>query len=376
MTEAITITKPHLMPLDCVGIANDEAHVNLKALPLGSVIRQYFNDDHDDDNDCTAWVKQADGYWVDVDDSSDRTDSEVFSGDRNFIVHSVPHLTSQAALLLDEGAMVWCDGSGSLSSGPWQLTTVDRSINADQVWRFRGGSNNDERNGIIMTNTVYGRFYPITPSVVVAEAPTLPWAAIQPGMLVSPMGNEQIMIYVVSMADGMWSALNWYKDSERPASKAERAASLYPTYILNRQDPSTMALVKAALASTEADAGVVQEAVREARNEVERKWARIMERLNDSAHEYARDNSLCSEFDNFMSEHTEIGLSPRERDYRVQVPIEGYITVSVSASSEEAAEEQAVNSVGIREYREYTLGDYEFYVNSVDTDSTTTMLDE
>lgn len=62
-------------------------------------------------------------------------------------------------------------------------------------------------------------------------------------------------------------------------------------------------------------------------------WKR---QATETAHEYANNNDLCSEFDRCM---TEIGLEPRTRDYVVT------FRVRVEASSEDDATEQAMDTI-------------------------------
>lgn len=63
----------------------------------------------------------------------------------------------------------------------------------------------------------------------------------------------------------------------------------------------------------------------------------FLDELVSSAHEYADDNSLCGEFDNFMEKH---GLPPRSREHEVSVRVSADITVTVSARDQEDAEDQ------------------------------------
>lgn len=80
----------------------------------------------------------------------------------------------------------------------------------------------------------------------------------------------------------------------------------------------------------------IRAVTREARIAAEMEFDRWKEQTTTLAHDFANENSLCSEFDRFMEE---VGLRPREREYsvRVEVLATGYTYVTVSASSEERA---------------------------------------
>lgn len=65
-------------------------------------------------------------------------------------------------------------------------------------------------------------------------------------------------------------------------------------------------------------------------------------RATETAHTYADNNSLCSEFDRCMEE---IGLDPRIRSYRVDLDVSATASVYVDARNEEEAAELAEEMV-------------------------------
>ncbi|ABH00652.1 hypothetical protein RHA1_ro11005 (plasmid) [Rhodococcus jostii RHA1] len=71
------------------------------------------------------------------------------------------------------------------------------------------------------------------------------------------------------------------------------------------------------------------------------KW---IDAVATSAHQWADENNLCSEFDQFMEEH---GLPPRSREFTVEalVTITTKVSVPVSARSEEVAEDEVDGEV-------------------------------
>ncbi len=64
--------------------------------------------------------------------------------------------------------------------------------------------------------------------------------------------------------------------------------------------------------------------------------SRWLDSLVEDACEWADNNSLCSEFENFMDAHN---LPGRERDHEVEVTVTASVTVTVSARSADAARE-------------------------------------
>ncbi|MBM4574990.1 hypothetical protein GS896_25830 [Rhodococcus hoagii] len=61
-----------------------------------------------------------------------------------------------------------------------------------------------------------------------------------------------------------------------------------------------------------------------------RQW---IDQLVDDAHEYANDNSLCSEFDRFMTEHN---LPARQRDFCVSVDVMVRVKVDLTITAEDS----------------------------------------
>lgn len=83
----------------------------------------------------------------------------------------------------------------------------------------------------------------------------------------------------------------------------------------------------------------VTQGQKEGREYAEAKAAEAMERIVESAHDYARRNELCRQFDLFMVEN---GLPPREtfrRDWEVT------LSTTVVAASEESAMESVMESI-------------------------------
>lgn len=83
------------------------------------------------------------------------------------------------------------------------------------------------------------------------------------------------------------------------------------------------------------DAGaarVAQRTAEDGKAELASTHTRWIDALVESAHEWADDNSLCSQFDNFMESHDLPGRS-RMYDVEVEVNIRTTVTVSVSARS-------------------------------------------
>lgn len=81
---------------------------------------------------------------------------------------------------------------------------------------------------------------------------------------------------------------------------------------------------------------LVERAARAGRDAATQEFERWKEATTELAHDFANDNSLCSEFDRFMGE---VGLRPRTREYSVRVEVvqRGYAYVSVEASTDEEA---------------------------------------
>jgi hypothetical protein len=89
----------------------------------------------------------------------------------------------------------------------------------------------------------------------------------------------------------------------------------------------------------------IAEAVAEARREEQRKAAEWRERATRIAHQYADDNSLCSQFDLCM---IEIGLEPREsftREFSVEITETRTYRVFVEATNGDDAAEMAEDRV-------------------------------
>jgi len=83
------------------------------------------------------------------------------------------------------------------------------------------------------------------------------------------------------------------------------------------------------------------------------------------AHEYADNNSLCSEFDRFMTEHD---LPAREADYEVEVTFTVRATLTVRAQDEDNALEQAESeALSLRSDIDYHI-ERNMDLTGVDTD--------
>lgn len=67
--------------------------------------------------------------------------------------------------------------------------------------------------------------------------------------------------------------------------------------------------------------------------------SRWIDTITEAAHSWADENSLCGEFDRFMTEHD---LAPRHREFTVEavVTITTRVSVPVTARSEEVAEDE------------------------------------
>ncbi|MDA3636847.1 hypothetical protein [Rhodococcus sp. C-2] len=83
--------------------------------------------------------------------------------------------------------------------------------------------------------------------------------------------------------------------------------------------------------------------------------SRWVDSLVEDACEWADSNSLCGEFENFMSEHD---LPGRERDHEVEVTVTASVTVTVSARSADGARE-SLDTSDVRDAISNDLG----YIN-------------
>lgn len=95
------------------------------------------------------------------------------------------------------------------------------------------------------------------------------------------------------------------------------------------------------------------QAVRESANTERanhREWVR---RLNESACEWADENSLCSEFERFCEQW---GLEGRERDFDVEVNVTVALTMTRSARSQEDADE----SVDLDDVRQHLRDNFSY----------------
>lgn len=90
-----------------------------------------------------------------------------------------------------------------------------------------------------------------------------------------------------------------------------------------------------------------EEATREERARLQMEHARWVDSLVEDAHQYANDNSLCSEFDRFMEEHD---LPSREQDY--------YVTFRVSVTAGRDADGDDLASLALENIETYHMVDW------------------
>lgn len=130
-----------------------------------------------------------------------------------------------------------------------------------------------------------------------------------------------------------WVTIPRHRFTDTPLTHPLTAVSWWPGIIagfLGTRSPE--GLSGAPSGTSESDvASAVAEAKREQRLADIQEFERWKANATATAHEYANNNSLCSEFDRCMEE---IGLEPRSRDYEVTFTIRQTVTVNAADSDE------------------------------------------
>lgn len=89
------------------------------------------------------------------------------------------------------------------------------------------------------------------------------------------------------------------------------------------------------------------------------RWEARMAALSERAQEWASRHGMCSAFDEFMEDpqQQQLGLKARERDFYVEYAVEGTVTLHISASSMDRAQDLAREQLSLSDYDYVTLPD-------------------
>lgn len=159
--------------------------------------------------------------------------------------------------------------------------------------------------------------------------------------LVDARHDETVLMYRIDKeSDGAWRFFNSNAPIDKPAAEAAGMAWANP-------QPSTSELVTMAMTLAENRRREIT-LFRDKWQSAQAEHQSFVETVTAAAHEYANENRLCEEFDDFMIEH---GMEPRERTWTVEVEATIRVTVEVKAKNEGDARDLAVT--------ESADGDYE-----------------
>jgi hypothetical protein len=111
----------------------------------------------------------------------------------------------------------------------------------------------------------------------------------------------------------------------------------------------------------DATAGRLREAERRGR-ELGEEFDTFKTRVRDTAIRLAQRHGWCRTVDDAL---VEMGLEPRERDWRVTLTVEGRITVTAAATSEQAAINAALSEAGIAEGEMIRVGDHDLEIDDI-----------